>query len=401
MATVTFDKVEKRYADDTAAVKSLDLEVRDGEFMVLVGPSGCGKTTALRMTAGLETISGGEIAIDGKVVNNLAPQRRDVAMVFQEYALYPQMSVFDNIAFGLRLRKLPRAEVRKRVEEMAGTLSMEDLLARKPRALSGGQRQRVAMGRALVRDPKVFLMDEPLSNLDAKLRVQMRYEVTRIQRDLGTTTIYVTHDQVEAMTMGTRVAVMRGGVLQQVDQPETLYEAPANLFVAAFIGSPEMNLLQATVVDRDGGGTDLEVGEQRLPLPDEALARSPELRSYVGAEVIVGLRPETLSPGGPDDAARLVGEVSAAEMLGADRLVHFEVAGAPTFTSELIDDSRAAAADAAANGSGPASRVSAMVARFDALTARPTPGERIEIAVAVDRAHFFDPGSGRRLTPAR
>jgi multiple sugar transport system ATP-binding protein len=399
MATVTFDKVEKRYPDDTAAVKSLDLEVRDGEFMVLVGPSGCGKTTALRMTAGLETISGGEIAIDGEVVNNLAPQRRDVAMVFQEYALYPQMSVFDNIAFGLRLRKLPRAEIRKRVEEMAQTLSMEDLLARKPRALSGGQRQRVAMGRALVRDPKVFLMDEPLSNLDAKLRVQMRYEVTRIQRDLGTTTIYVTHDQVEAMTMGTRVAVMRGGVLQQVDQPETLYEAPANLFVAAFIGSPEMNLLQAAVVDR-GDGLDLALGEQRLALPDEALARNPELRDYVGGEVILGLRPETLSPGGPEDTMRLVGEVSAAEMLGADRLVHFEVAGAPTFTSELIDGSRAAAADAAANGSGPASRGSAMVARFDALAARPALGERIEIAVAVDRAHFFDPGSGRRLTPA-
>ncbi len=394
MATITFTGVEKRYPDQSAgAVRDLNLEVGDGEFMVFVGPSGCGKTTALRMTAGLETITAGEIAIDGEVVNNVAPQRRDVAMVFQEYALYPQMNVFDNIAFGLRLRKLPRAEVRARVEEMAQTLGMEDLLARKPRALSGGQRQRVAMGRALVRDPKVFLMDEPLSNLDAKLRVQMRYEVTRIQRELGTTTIYVTHDQVEAMTMGTRVAVMRGGDLQQVDRPETLYEEPANLFVAAFIGSPEMNLLRGTLLAGEGG-LELAVGEQRLPLPAAVLAARPELRERQGAELVVGVRPEALSPFDPERAGaapRLVGEVSAAEMLGADRLVHVALPGAPLFRSDLLEDS-AASADVAR----PA-RDSAVVARFDSLAAHPAAGERIEVGVALDRAHFFDPETGLRL----
>jgi multiple sugar transport system ATP-binding protein len=368
MATVTFSEVEKRYPDGTPAVKQLNLEVADGEFMVFVGPSGCGKTTALRMTAGLETISGGEIAIDGERVNDVSPQRRDVAMVFQEYALYPQMTVFDNIAFGLRLRKHPRPEIRRRVEEMARTLAMEDLLERKPRALSGGQRQRVAMGRALVRDPKVFLMDEPLSNLDAKLRVQMRYEVTRIQRELGTTTIYVTHDQVEAMTMGTRVAVMSGGELQQVDRPEVLYEEPANLFVAAFIGSPEMNLLPATVVE-DGTGLALQVGGQSLSLPPASVDRHPELRDQGGRELTVGLRPEALSPGfaAAPESPRLAGVVTADEMLGADRLVHVE----------LPDK--------------------VVIARFDARAARPEPGERIELAVAIEEAHLFDPESGARL----
>jgi multiple sugar transport system ATP-binding protein len=394
VATISYSHVEKRYPDQEAgAVRDLNLEVGDGEFMVFVGPSGCGKTTALRMTAGLETITAGEIAIDGRVVNDVAPQRRDVAMVFQEYALYPQMNVFDNIAFGLRLRKLPRAEVRERVEEMARTLGMEDLLARKPRALSGGQRQRVAMGRALVRDPKVFLMDEPLSNLDAKLRVQMRYEVTRIQRELGTTTVYVTHDQVEAMTMGSRVAVMRGGDLQQVDRPETLYEEPANLFVAAFIGSPEMNLLRASLLAGEGG-PELAVGEQRLPLAAAVLEARPELRERQGGELVVGLRPEALSPFDPERAAaapRLVGTVNAAEMLGADRLLHVELPGAPLFSSELLEDSAASA-----NGSRPA-RDPAVVARFDSLAAHPPPGARIEIGVALERAHFFDPESGLRL----
>jgi multiple sugar transport system ATP-binding protein len=395
MATVSFSEVEKRYPDGTAAVNRLSLEVADGEFMVFVGPSGCGKTTALRMTAGLETISGGEIAIDGSRVNDVSPQRRDVAMVFQEYALYPQMDVFDNIAFALRLRKLPRKEIRSRVEGMARTLGMEDLLRRKPRALSGGQRQRVAMGRALVRDPKVFLMDEPLSNLDAKLRVQMRYEVTRIQRELGTTTIYVTHDQVEAMTMGTRVAVMRGGDLQQVDEPETLYEAPANLFVAAFIGSPEMNLLRTTLLE-GAGGPELAIGEQRLALSAAVLAKHPDLRAHQGSELIVGLRPEALAePSDETPAARLAGEVTAAEMLGADRLVHVELPGSPTVSSDLIEDTGAAVPAAGPNGSG--TRGSAVVARFDAQGARPEPGERIEVAVALDRAHFFDPADGRRI----
>ncbi|MBS1892167.1 MAG: sn-glycerol-3-phosphate ABC transporter ATP-binding protein UgpC [Actinobacteria bacterium] len=395
MSTVSFRDVEKRYSGGTAAaVNRLNLDIEDGEFMVFVGPSGCGKTTALRMTAGLETISGGEIAIDGERVNDVTPQRRDIAMVFQEYALYPQMNVFDNIAFGLRLRRLPRQEIRTRVEEMARTLGMEDLLKRKPRALSGGQRQRVAMGRALVRDPKVFLMDEPLSNLDAKLRVQMRYEVTRIQRELGTTTIYVTHDQVEAMTMGTRVAVMRGGDLQQVDQPEALYEEPSNLFVAAFIGSPEMNLLPCTVVGGDGG-LGLQIGEQRLPLTEGALARHPALRSREGAELILGLRPEALSePGVESPTERLRGEVTAAEMLGADRLVHVEIASAPTVSGDLIEETGTVQS---ANGSPRVGRGSAVVARFDAQGARPDPGERLELAVSLDRAHFFDPSTGERI----
>ena len=398
MASVSFSEVEKRYPDGTAAVTGLNLEVADGEFMVFVGPSGCGKTTALRMTAGLETISGGEIAIDGKRVNDVSPQQRDVAMVFQEYALYPQMTVFDNIAFGLKLRKHPREEIHRRVEEMARTLAMEDLLGRKPRALSGGQRQRVAMGRALVRDPKVFLMDEPLSNLDAKLRVQMRYEVTRIQRELATTTIYVTHDQVEAMTMGTRVAVMRGGELQQVDRPEVLYEEPANLFVAAFIGSPEMNLLRADLVEADGGLA-LRVGEQSLPMAEAVAAGRHHLREYLGKELIVGLRPEVLSPatgGEPTTAPTLTGEVTADEMLGADRLVHLELPGAPTVGSDIIEAS-GTTAGATANGSGPAHRPSAAIARFDARAARPLPGERITVAVAIEEAHFFDPATGERL----
>jgi multiple sugar transport system ATP-binding protein len=395
MATVSFSDVEKRYPDGTAAVNRLNLEVADGEFMVFVGPSGCGKTTALRMTAGLETISGGEIAIDGKRVNDVSPQRRDVAMVFQEYALYPQMDVFDNIAFALRLRKLSKKEIRSRVEGMARTLGMEDLLERKPRALSGGQRQRVAMGRALVRDPKVFLMDEPLSNLDAKLRVQMRYEVTRIQRELGTTTIYVTHDQVEAMTMGTRVAVMRGGDLQQVDRPETLYEEPANLFVAAFIGSPEMNLLRTMLVE-GAAGSELAIGEQRLAVPEPVLAKHPGLRAHKESELIVGLRPEALSePSGEAPTARLSGEVTAAEMLGADRLVHVELPGSPTISSDLIENTGVAVPGASPNGTG--TRGTAAVARFDAQGARPEPGERIEVAVALDRAHFFDPADGRRI----
>jgi multiple sugar transport system ATP-binding protein len=394
MSTVSFRDVEKRYPGGTTAVNRLNLEVGDGEFMVFVGPSGCGKTTALRMTAGLETISGGEIAIDDERVNDVSPQRRDIAMVFQEYALYPQMNVFDNIAFGLRLRKLPRKEVRARVEEMARTLDMEDLLGRKPRALSGGQRQRVAMGRALVRDPKVFLMDEPLSNLDAKLRVQMRYEVTRIQRELGTTTIYVTHDQVEAMTMGTRVAVMRGGDLQQVDRPETLYEEPANLFVAAFIGSPEMNLMRATPV-RDDGGLALRIGEQVLELPEATLARHPALATRAGQELILGLRPEALAePAVEATATMLRGEVTAAEMLGADRLLHIEMPGAPTVSSDLIEETGAAAPTATGS---PRTRGSAVVARFDAQGARPSLGEQVEVAVALDRAHFFDAATGERI----
>src|SRR2546421_6470401 len=264
MAAVSFDGVTKTYPDGTTAVNSLSLDISEGEFVVLVGPSGCGKTTALRMVAGLEDITSGEIRIGDRVVNDLAPRQRDIAMVFQNYALYPHKSVYDNLAFGLRMRKVPKAEQRRRVEEIARKLGLADMLQRRPAQLSGGQRQRVAMGRAIVREPKAFLMDEPLSNLDAKLRVQMRAEIARIQQALKVTTLYVTHDQVEAMTMGHRVAVMRDGVLQQVDTPQRLYDAPANLFVASFVGSPPMNLFE---VDVEQDGSRLVVGDAQLDLP--------------------------------------------------------------------------------------------------------------------------------------
>src|SRR5439155_4785002 len=290
----------------------LNLEVEDGEFVVLVGPSGCGKTTALRMVAGLEEISEGTIRIGDVVVNGLAPQKRDVAMVFQNYALYPQMTVSENIGFGLKMRKVPKPEIRSRVREIAGVLGLAELLHRKPGVLSGGQRQRVAMGRAIVRDPQVFLMDEPLSNLDAKLRVQMRAEIARIQRDLGATTVYVTHDQVEAMTMGDRVAVMRKGELQQVDAPQQLYESPGNLFVASFIGSPEMNLVQATP-ERGDGGLACRIDDQLVVLPPEVVQARPAIERYVGRTIALGVRPEHLQDAAlaPDGrpAPRLRGRV--------------------------------------------------------------------------------------------
>jgi len=279
MAGIVLDDVWKVYPDGTEAVRALDLEIADGEFIVLVGPSGCGKTTALRMIAGLEAISKGTVSIGDKVVNDVPPKERDIAMVFQNYALYPHMSVFDNMAFGLKLQKVPRTQIEQRVHEAARILGLDELLGRKPKALSGGQRQRVAMGRAIVRHPRAFLMDEPLSNLDAKLRVQMRTEIARIQNDLGVTTIYVTHDQVEAMTMGDRVAVLRKGELQQVDTPQTLYEHPVNVFVGGFIGSPAMNLLEATLSAPDGGLV-VEFGGFRLPVPDEVVTARPALRGY-------------------------------------------------------------------------------------------------------------------------
>src|SRR5712692_6347386 len=291
MAAVTFDGITKTYPDGTTAVNDFDLEIADGEFMVLVGPSGCGKTTALRMVAGLEDISQGVLKIGDRTVNHVPSRDRDIAMVFQSYALYPHLTVYDNIAFGLKIKKLPKEEIDKRVSEAARILDLEPYLKRKPRALSGGQRQRVAMGRAIVREPSAFLMDEPLSNLDAKLRVQMRAEIAALQRTLGVTTVYVTHDQVEAMTMGDRVAVMRKGELQQVADPQTLYDRPVNLFVGGFIGSPAMNMLEATL-ERRNGGLVAKLGTQSITLDDATLSLHPALRSFEGKLVVLGIRSE-------------------------------------------------------------------------------------------------------------
>jgi multiple sugar transport system ATP-binding protein len=390
-ASVTFDRVTKVY-DNVTALDDFSLDVEAGEFMVFVGPSGCGKTTALRMVAGLEEITAGEIAIGDETVNDLDPRRRDVAMVFQNYALYPHMTVFENIAFGLRARRAPKSEIRRRVESAGQALGLADLLQRKPRQLSGGQRQRVAMGRAIVRQPRVFLMDEPLSNLDARLRVQMRAEVARVQRELGVTTIYVTHDQVEAMTMGDRVAVMRSGVLQQTGDPQVVFDRPTNLFVASFIGSPPMNLVQAQLSD-NGGGLAVEVGEQELPIPAEMVAERPGLHAYAGRTIGLGIRPEHLREP-RDGRAVLRATVRATEALGSEFLVHLEVAAEPVLTDEIREV--AGDVDAAALQrleSEAEERRTILIARLETQR-RPTVDETIEVGIDTRRLHFFDLDSG-------
>ena len=324
MADVAFNEVDKIYDNGVQAVFDLTLEIHDGEFLVLVGPSGCGKTTALRMVAGLEDISDGTLSIGGRVVNMLSPKERDIAMVFQNYALYPHLSVAENIAFGLRLRKEPKQTINERVMWAAKLLDLTPYLDRKPKELSGGQRQRVAMGRAIVRHPQVFLMDEPLSNLDAKLRVQMRADIAHLQKELGVTTIYVTHDQVEAMTMGDRVAVMNKGLLQQVDAPQRLYDRPENLFVAGFIGTPPMNLLEGTV--SVNGGVTVDLGGNPLAISDEALKNYPRLREWNGRPVIVGLRAGDLHPAqGRDDLPQIHARVELVESLGGESMAYFKV----------------------------------------------------------------------------
>jgi multiple sugar transport system ATP-binding protein len=391
VARIELERLTKVYPDGTRAVKSLDLEIPDGQFMVLVGPSGCGKTTALRMVAGLEPITEGVVRIGERVVNDLPPKGRDVAMVFQNYALYPHMSAYKNMAFGLKMRSLDRREIDRRVHDAARVLGLEDVLGKKPRTLSGGQRQRVAMGRAIVREPLAFLMDEPLSNLDAKLRVEMRAEIARIQRDLQVTTIYVTHDQVEAMTLGDRVAVMRDGILQQVDRPQGLYDQPANLFVAEFIGSPAMNLVGADVVRADGN-LGLQVGEHRLPLEDDIVTDRPALPSFEGKRIILGIRPEDLEdasliPGAPDDR-RLSAVVDIREDMGSEVFVHFGV-DAPPVRGE---DVKAAVGEEAIAATAESAREkgSLFVARLGRET-RAREGERIELFVDTKRLHFFDP----------
>ena len=395
MASVTFDRASKIYPDGTRAVSDLELAIPDGQFMVLVGPSGCGKTTALRMLAGLETVSEGVIRIGERVVNHVPSRDRDIAMVFQSYALYPHLSVYENIAFGLRVKKVPKPEIVKRVHNAARILDLEPFLKRKPRALSGGQRQRVAMGRAIVREPQAFLMDEPLSNLDAKLRVQMRAEIAGLQHDLGVTTIYVTHDQIEAMTMGDRVAVMRKGELQQVDEPQTLYDRPVNLFVGGFIGSPAMNMLEATV-DRRNGGFTVTAGSATLALDDESVAAHPALADYVGRDVILGIRPEeledvALAPDTPPDR-RLHGSVSLREALGSEIMVHFDVDAKPAMTEdvrELAQDTDAVSVREAAKGKAHTT----MIGRFGARSGVQE-GEVAEVAVDTRSLHFFDPETG-------
>jgi multiple sugar transport system ATP-binding protein len=396
VAELSFDSVGKVYSSSTRALSDFTLDVGDGELMVFVGPSGCGKTTALRMVAGLEEITEGEIRIGDRVVNDVEPRERDVAMVFQNYALYPHMSVYENIAFGLRMRHVAKKEIDRRVRQIAQVVGLADLLKRKPRELSGGQRQRVAMGRAIVRDPAVFLMDEPLSNLDARLRVQMRAEIARIQDELGTTTIYVTHDQVEAMTMGDRVCVLRKGELQQTDAPEQLYDAPTNLFVASFIGSPEMNLLEATLVHRDDEFV-VQIGEQELPVPKVLVAARPALAGYVGKAIAVGIRPEHVDDAalsGADGRPRLVGRAVLMEALGSERLVHMEIAAPPVVTEEVIEVARDTDATFAEELESEArSKKMQFVGRFDAAS-RVKAHENVEIAVTAEKVHFFDLETG-------
>jgi multiple sugar transport system ATP-binding protein len=393
LAEVTFEHVGKVYPDGTRAVADLNLEVQDGEFVVLVGPSGCGKTTALRMVAGLEEINEGTIRIGDAVVNRLPPPKRDVAMVFQNYALYPQMSVYDNIAFGLKMRKVAKPEIRRRVEGIARVLGLRELLDRKPGVLSGGQRQRVAMGRAIVRDPQVFLMDEPLSNLDAKLRVQMRAEIARIQRELGATTIYVTHDQIEAMTMGERVAVLRRGVLQQVDRPQRIYESPANLFVASFIGSPSMNIVEAHLA-RERSQLVCRVGEHVLEVPDEVVAGRPELTAYVGRTIGLGMRPENLGDGASarnlNERRRLAGRAVTTELLGSELLAHVEISAVPVLTEEVIEVASDVDHTLLENLKSEARKHrSVIVARFDAASHIHV-DQPIDLVVDTRKLYFFD-----------
>jgi multiple sugar transport system ATP-binding protein len=372
MGSIRLNAIEKVYENGFHAVHELSLDIADGEFLVLVGPSGCGKSTALRMIAGLETLTGGELWIDDRQVNDLEPKDRDIAMVFQSYALYPHLTVRDNIAFALKLRKLPKDEINRRVENAARILELTENLDRRPGQLSGGQRQRVAMGRAIVRQPAAFLMDEPLSNLDAKLRVQMRTEISKLQHSLNTTTVYVTHDQIEAMTMGDRVAVMSKGRLMQVDSPQNLYDRPDNLFVAAFIGSPQMNLLRGKL-DRRGDGQVLTIGSQEIPILPETMADTPGLASYVGREVAVGIRPEHLRDSASEPGAQnlLRGQVEVREGLGSEVILYVATDATPVTGIE----------DAAVSAT--------VIARVDPTTSLKV-GDPAVLAIDPRKIHFFD-----------
>ena len=392
MAEIQFKEITKRYPDGFEAVKAIDLDIGDGEFMILVGPSGCGKSTALRMIAGLEDITEGDLIIGGERVNDLAPRDRDIAMVFQNYALYPHMTVRDNMGFALKLAKADKGEIDRKVTEAARILDLEQHLDRKPANLSGGQRQRVAMGRAIVRDPKAFLMDEPLSNLDAKLRVQMRTEVARIQKRLGTTMVYVTHDQTEAMTLGDRVAVMRAGIIQQVDTPANLYEHPQNLFVAGFIGSPSMNFLPGRL---EGDVVKTPIGD--IPLSDRI--RQGVQQAGSGQDVIVGMRPEHFEDVAVEqeehpDRMRFRTKVDVVESMGSELYVYFDVQSDQEIHTADLDELAADAGleDLPSHGGG-----QQVVARLSAES-KASPGGEVELSVDTSQIKLFDAGDGRSLT---
>ena len=391
VASITFDKVGKIYPGGNRVITDVNLNISDGEFLVLVGPSGCGKSTLLRMIAGLEEVTEGELKIGDRVVNDVTPKDRDIAMVFQNYALYPHMTVFDNMAFGLKLRKMPKDEINRRVNEAARVLELGEYLQRKPKALSGGQRQRVAMGRAIVREPSAFLMDEPLSNLDAKLRVQMRSEIGMLQQRLGTTTVYVTHDQVEAMTMGERVAVMRKGRIQQVDTPRNLYDFPDNLFVAGFIGSPSMNFIYATL---EGEGDDVyaNLAGDRVKLDRTALAEKTGLADYKGKEIVVGIRPEMFelvaAVPSADPQQTISVKVGLVEQLGSEAFIHFVKPSPPVITPDIRELLADQGTDAASLGDE-----TKFTARVDP-DFTPKPGEEAKLVVETQKLHFFDKETG-------
>ena len=400
MADIVLEDVSKRYGEDALAIDDLDLGVKDGEFMVFVGPSGCGKSTALRMIAGLETVTGGEIKIGGKVVNDVAPKDRDIAMVFQNYALYPHMTVRENMAFGLKLAKRDKEEIDRRVKHAADILGLTEFLDRKPRALSGGQRQRVAMGRAIVREPQAFLMDEPLSNLDAKLRVQMRTEISRIQNELNVTTIYVTHDQVEAMTMGDRVSVLKKGVLQQVGTPQELFEKPVNLFVAGFIGSPAMNFA-TTKIEDSGGSLHFKLGDQTLTIGDDLLSKRPAVRNFVGKEVIVGIRPQDFEDAAvktdAPETCRIKAKLDLVEAIGTETLLHFTM-NAPV---AVTDEMKELAADVGGEAAEQLEKRAAegrneFVAQVDPKS-RVTQGDTADLVIDISQLHFFDPETAQSI----
>ncbi len=395
MAQVVLKDVNKVYPNGYHAISDLNLEIADGEFLVLVGPSGCGKSTALRMVAGLEEISGGEMYIGDRLVNDVHPKDRDIAMVFQNYALYPHMTVAENIGFALKLAKIPKPEIEERVRKAASVLDLTENLDRKPGQLSGGQRQRVAMGRAIVRQPKAFLMDEPLSNLDAKLRVQMRAEIAGLQRDLGVTTVYVTHDQVEAMTMGDRVAVLKRGLLQQVDSPQNLYDKPGNVFVAGFIGSPSMNLMKARL-EGSAAALSVKVGSHTLGVEPSVAAANPSLAAFIGKDIVVGIRPEDIEDSemateAKPAASRITTETTLIEALGSEIIVHFPLDAEPF----AIMDAEFEGEDAVEQTRDSSGRT-IYVGRFSPRS-RARMGQPLTVDVDTTRMHFFDPSTGNAI----